>query len=292
MREPAHAQLARTFISANGVDTNTCARTAPCRTLQVAHNKTTAGGEINMLDPAGYGTVTITKSISIVNDGVGSAGILVPLSGVGITINAGDSDKINLRGLIIEGAGVGLDGIFTTSGASLTIENCVIRNLTNVGIQYAPAVASTLSVSSTFFADIGGIGINVSPSGTGAVKAVLSHIEVHNSGGAGVQIYGGISTGTLDATVADSVSTDNQYGLWVQTALSQAVTNVMVARSAFANNSVTGITVLGIGATLRLSRSTVTGNANGWIGPVQSYGDNYINGNASNESAPTSTPKK
>ena len=103
---PAHALNTRSFISANGLDTNACTRTAPCRTLQKAHDETNAGGEINMLDPAGYGTVTITKSISIVNDGVGSAGVLVPPGGIGITVNAGASDRINLRGLIIEGAGV------------------------------------------------------------------------------------------------------------------------------------------------------------------------------------------
>jgi hypothetical protein len=120
---PAQVLNTRSFISANGVDTNPCTRPAPCRTLQKAHDSTNAGGEINMLDPAGYGTVTINKAISIVNDGVGSAGVLVPSAGTGITINGGVNDIINLRGLIIEGAGVGFFGIVFNSGASLTIEH-------------------------------------------------------------------------------------------------------------------------------------------------------------------------
>src|SRR5262245_44935120 len=86
---PAQALNTRSFISANGLDTNACTRTAPCRTLQKAHDETNSGGEISLLDPGGYGTVTITKAISIVNDGVGSTGILVPSAGTGITINAG-----------------------------------------------------------------------------------------------------------------------------------------------------------------------------------------------------------
>ena len=69
---PASAANTRSFVSASGLDTNSCARTAPCRTLQAAYNNTVAGGEINMLDPAGYGPVVISHSISIVNDGVGS----------------------------------------------------------------------------------------------------------------------------------------------------------------------------------------------------------------------------
>jgi hypothetical protein len=66
---PAHAQLARTYVSSvNGNDANDCNRLTPCRTFQVAHNKTLPNGEITVLDPGGYGAVTITRNISIIND--------------------------------------------------------------------------------------------------------------------------------------------------------------------------------------------------------------------------------
>src|SRR5882724_7473349 len=104
---PAQALNTRSFVSAtSGLDTNTCSRAAPCRTFAGAYAQTAADGEINTLDPGGYGPLTITHSISIVS-GVGAAGVLVPSGQVGITINAGASDIINLRGLVIEGAGVG-----------------------------------------------------------------------------------------------------------------------------------------------------------------------------------------
>ena len=108
---PAQTLNTRSFISALGSDANPCTPSAPCRTLAFAVTETSANGEINMLDPADYGTVTIDKSISIVNNGVGSAGILVPPLGTGITINAGAADVIYLRGLFIEGGGVGSHGI-------------------------------------------------------------------------------------------------------------------------------------------------------------------------------------
>src|ERR687886_583519 len=86
---PAEAQLARTFVSnANGNDANDCSRNTPCRTFQRAHDNTLANGEITVLDPGGYGAVTITKSIGIINDGVGEAGVLVSGGANGITINA------------------------------------------------------------------------------------------------------------------------------------------------------------------------------------------------------------
>src|SRR5215472_10040235 len=135
----AQAQNAvRTFVSAaTGSDGNPCSRTAPCRSFQHAHDVTNAGGEINTLDPGGYGTVTITKSISIVS-GLGEAGVLVPSGGYGIIINAGANDTVNLRGLIIEGGGVGVTGIGLIQAKSLVIENCVVRNLTSSGIALAP----------------------------------------------------------------------------------------------------------------------------------------------------------
>src|SRR5882724_7386269 len=157
--EAAQATNTRSFVSANGSDSANCARSTPCRTLAVALTNTTAGGEINMLDPAGYGIVNITKSISIVNDGVGSAGILVPSGAAGITISAAATDIINLRGLIIEGAGVGSTGITFNSGKSLTIENCVIRNLTGDGIDFFAGAASELDVSSTLIANNGFTGV-------------------------------------------------------------------------------------------------------------------------------------
>src|SRR5215813_13690364 len=102
---PAQAQSARTFVSSLGNDAYDCARLTPCRTFQRAHDNTLASGEITVLDPGGYGAVTITKAISIINDGVGEAGILVSGGFAGITVEAGAADAVSLRGLTIKGLG-------------------------------------------------------------------------------------------------------------------------------------------------------------------------------------------
>src|SRR5262249_31392819 len=105
---PAKAQLAHTFVSAaSGNDANNCDRPTPCRTFQRAHDNTLAAGEITVLDPGGYGAITISRAISITNDGVGEAGVLVSGGGTGITVNASASDTVNLRGLTIQGIGFG-----------------------------------------------------------------------------------------------------------------------------------------------------------------------------------------
>src|SRR5665213_2601398 len=127
---PAYAQLV--YVASQGSDANNCSLQLPCRSLQHALTISDAGGEIAILNTGGYNggtTVTIDKAISIVNQGGYEAGISF-LSGVpGIVINAGPNDAVSLRGLTIEGAGVGTTGIQFNSGASLTVKNCVVRHI-------------------------------------------------------------------------------------------------------------------------------------------------------------------
>jgi Right handed beta helix region len=282
----AQALNTRSFISANGLDTNACTRTAPCRTLQVAHNNTAAGGEINMLDPAGYGTVTITKSISIVNDGVGSAGILVPSGQTGITINAGATDKVNLRGLIIEGAGVGATGIAFTSGQSLTIDNCVVRNLASNGIHFVPNASSSLAVSNTLLAANSGYGIYLQPSANDIfVFAVFNRVEAYNNGQTGIGVLGNVSTGAVQAIAADCVvglvsEPVGSRGYWAL-GTSGTPTRFSVFRSlAFGYEE--GVRAEGGPAVAIVSQSNLEGNALPFSessgGLVFSYGDNYTAG--------------
>src|SRR5579883_3053822 len=111
----------RAWVSGHGVDQASCGSPAsPCRTFQYTHDNVIApGGEIDVLDPAGYGAVTITKALSIVNDGVGTAGVQQGTTGAtAITINAGSTDTVTLRGLDIDGLGAGQSGISVqTAGA-------------------------------------------------------------------------------------------------------------------------------------------------------------------------------
>src|ERR1700688_4656310 len=145
---PAQAQATRTFVSPTGNDSAACSLAAPCRTFAAAYALTIAGGEIAVLGTAGYGTLTISKAISIVNGGGFEAGIAVPSGGVGITINALTNDAVSLRGLSVEGGGTGASGIKFNTGKFLTVENCVIRHMTSDGIDSVSTTAtSALTVS-------------------------------------------------------------------------------------------------------------------------------------------------
>jgi hypothetical protein len=283
---PAQAQLSRTYVSAaTGSNANNCDRPTPCRTFQVAHDNTLANGEIVVLDPGGYGAVTITKTISIVNDGVGEAGMLVSGGGNGITINGAAADAVSLRGLTITGIGFGGgNGIVFNSGKSLTIENCAVMGSNQLvsGIVFQPIASSNFAVSNTLVADTQVDGVEVLPIGAGNVTAVLNEVESYNNAAAG--IYVGASGGITLVTIVDSVSVNNLAGLQAASTPSQGSTNVGVAGSVLAYNNA-GVVVQEAKTDVRMGASIVTGNATSWFtsngGVFLSYGDNYVDGNAS-----------
>jgi hypothetical protein len=175
-----------------------------------------AGDEIDVLDPAGYGAVTITKTISIVNDGAGVAAIAVAIgasSGNAITINAGASDRVHLRGLTIDGRG--LNGIQFNTGGNLAIENCVVRNFTT-GINIVPSTSSSFSVSNTIASNnIPGNGIDIARIGSAVVTGVLSEV-ITNNNIVGIGVNGSSTTGaSLNVTIVDSEAFNNpDLGVW------------------------------------------------------------------------------
>lgn len=136
---PAQAQATRTWVSGVGDDVNPCSRTAPCKTFAGAISKTAAGGEINCLDPGGYGTLTITKSITV--DCTGTLGSTLNSGGInGFVINDSATASpgtivVSLRNLKINGAGTtpGLNGVRILSGKAVYISNTFIEGQNGPG---------------------------------------------------------------------------------------------------------------------------------------------------------------
>src|ERR1700674_4036498 len=142
---PALALSSRTFVSGVGSDTGSCPLAAPCRTFAYALTQTAPSGEIIVLSSAGYGAVTINQAVSIINTS-NFAGVTVA-SGNGITINAGFSDSVTLRGLTVDAGGTGSNGIVFNSGGKLTVDQCNVLNFvgtvnTGNGILITPTSGS------------------------------------------------------------------------------------------------------------------------------------------------------
>ena len=202
----AHAQATRTWVSGVGDDVNPCSRTAPCKTFAGAISKTASGGEINVLDPGGFGGVTITKPITISAEGV-EGGVLVSGTNAIVVNVPNATDNVVLRGLDIEGLGTGLSGITVLTGGNVMVENCTIHRFTVSGINFAPTVAnSQLHVSDTVIRTNGNFvastGQGILVSGTMA-KATLSRVRLE-SNVAGLKVQGSSNT-----TVVDSVASNN-----------------------------------------------------------------------------------
>jgi hypothetical protein len=277
----AHALSNRTFVSGNGSDSNPCSIAAPCRSFAGAIAQTSPGGEIAVLDTAGYGAVTITKAISIVNEEGVEAGITA--TGDGITVIASASDVVNLRGLTLVGAGSSdNNGIIFKSGGNLNIQNCVIRGFSNGnGLRLIPTGSADIDVSNTILSG-NGIGIVLQPSGTAiTVTASFEQVQMIHNGGDGFLLSGESMTGgTLHATAADSLASGNGLIGFVASSTNGDAAAVFSLISSKAINNQRGLLTTQ-NAAIFLNSSTVSGNSlNGFLiesgGVINSYGNNAI----------------
>jgi hypothetical protein len=278
---PASAQTNRTWVSGVGDDVNPCSRTAPCKTFAGAISKTAIDGEINCLDPGGYGAVTITKSITI--DCTGTFGSILAAGTNGVIINAnnaGGTDPlriVRLRGLSINGPNggtrSGIRGVSILSALQVHIEDLLIDNFTQQGIADVRTNAGQLFVSKT---------------------------TIRNNGIAGIGL--GSSGGTLNVTLDNVLLQGNNIGI-----ATAANINVMIKGSKISGNTTNGIqagggqiTVEGsaingnnVGVqvdagTVRLANNDITFNIGNAInGATSSFGLNRIVANGGAGTAPT-----
>ncbi len=266
---PASAQATRTWVSGVGDDVNPCSRTAPCKTFAGAISKTAAGGEINCLDPAGYGGVTTIKAITF-NCGYTLGSILVAGT-PGITVNAGVNDRVTIRGIQLTGVNQtptpGTIGIRILGAQAVSIENSVVSNFGQSGIQDSRTAGNTkLFIRDTIVSNNTGNGITLSA--TNNSKTDIVNTSILNN------LNGIASTTGNSSLVRRSVVAGNSTGVETDAGAQMDVDDSSI------NNNGVGIQANG---TIRMSGSDIAYNttATAGVGP-QSYGTNRMNGNTSN----------
>ena len=283
---PAQAQATRTWVSGVGDDANPCSRTAPCKTFAGAISKTSAPGEIDCLDPGEFGALTITKAITIDCEGV-IGGVLVAGTN-GITVAAGSTDKVVLRGLDFEGLGLGLDGIEFTSGATLVLDDVQIRNFTGNGVRVTSSAASALYVSHAQILNNTKAGVAIAPSASANIYATIDSSNLDNNG-TGLTVNGAASAGALRVTLHASTAAGNT-GMGVNAAGGSGSLVLVVKDSSVVNNNV-GL-ASSAAAQIAVSRSVISGNQTGLSatgGSLLTYGNNELTGNTTAQGAFTGT---
>jgi hypothetical protein len=292
---PAHAQATRTWVSGVGDDANPCSRTAPCKTFAGAISKTALNGEIDCLDPGGFGAVTITKSItidchatfgSILNSGTN--GIFVAFD----SFNAGDVRKtVRIRGVNFNGADTGVNGIRITGGSTITagvvvIEDCLIDgNFSGSahGIVDERVGGGELYISNTTVRNTGSIGIMINPGAGTAVgqiiAATLDNVRVQNCST-------GLGVGNNGVVVVNRSVFSGHTSAGIAVSGTGAAAQVSVNGSIVTANNGIGIQNLGGTVTIRLSNNDIAFNGTAISGATQSFTNNRIAGNGTVGTAP------
>jgi hypothetical protein len=278
----AYAQ-SRTWVSGVGDDVNPCSRTAPCKTFAGAISKTAVNGEINCLDPGGFGAVTITKSITIDCHEIFASVLHTGINGIIISLAAGDVRKtVRLRNINFNGVDTGLVGIKITgsaAGSAVFIEDCLIDGnfgSPGRGISDERTGGGELSISHTTVRNMGAAGIAVAPaSGATIIRATLDNVRVQNANfgvAAGNGVRMSITNSVFSGNTAAGIEDDAGATLSVD--------------SSVTTNNGTGIQS---GGTIRISNTEISFNGTGVSGAglTLSFGTNRIFGNTAAGTAPS-----
>jgi len=276
----AWAQASRTWVSGVGDDANPCSRTAPCKTFAGAISKTAPGGEIDALDPAGFGALTITKAITIDGGGGQVASVLVAGTN-GIVVQAGANDVVILRNLRFNGlngtANPGINGIRFLAGKALIVESCDIFGFSQNGIDVSvnQGTGASVSILNTTLSNNSRVGVRMTNAVANVyVRGTLSHVTIHG-GTNGVEAA---NSAAIDVTFSD-ISFFSGSGLAVT---STATSGAINAESSMLHNGVTGANVnaSATGGIIRLSNSDLFDNTGGSTnGTISSAGNNRRGGN-------------
>ncbi len=294
----AFAQATRTWVSGVGDDANPCSRTAPCKTFAGAISKTAARGLINVLDPGGFGGVTITKAITIDGGGISHGGILV--SGTnGIVINAGATDDVQIRNLNIIGTGtVDQNGIRFLSGKSLHVTNVEIQGFEGRGIDFRPTSTSRLFIRDSYIhnngntADAFSGGIAITPGATASTNASIVGSQISDNNGTGLRVDTRSVVSLRDTVV------DGNFTFGISAVATSDFAIVSASDCDFSGNGFaamaghSGVLSQGAAADVQLSTSTISHNDTGLRsvsgGAIRSYGNNRVFDNDV-DGAPTAT---
>ena len=280
----AQAQATRTWVSGVGDDANPCSRTAPCKTFAGAISKTAACGEISVLDPGGFGAVTITKSITI--DGTGTLAGILAAGTTGIIINAAATDVITLRGISIDGACTGIRGINVLQAKTVNVEDCVIFRFAGEGILVNETSDLNLNVRNTVIRDNTGDGISATTSsGSLRVRGTLDNVRLSGNGN-GLHA----KSGTLITARNCVFSNNTTNGIFADATASSGAAVVFVAASQISLNGGNGVRAGNAGnlgtSGIEIAQNQIDSNTGNGVlistnGLVNTFSNNSIQGNGS-----------
>jgi len=292
----AAASAQRTFVASHGAPANTafnCSITKPCRAFSDALGVTNDGGEVIVIDSAGYGPMTIAKSVSIIAPAGVYAGISAPgaLSGVDID---GAGVSVVLHGLTINGSGGIGSGVHMKNGSALAMEDCAIANFSagaGVWIETAALVKIAGAVfGNNYIGVLVGFGATVNVANSQVVKNTLEGIALIAMSGTNINLF--IADTLVSGTGISDYCIINTTA---PAAIGPVVGNISAIRVTVTGCDF-GITNNPLGAgtgTLTVSNSMVTGNGTGFsnsiLGTFNSLGTSQVSGNTNDISGAITT---
>jgi hypothetical protein len=279
------AQATRTWVSGVGDDANPCSRTAPCKTFAGAISKTATCGEISVLDPGGFGAVTITKSITI--NGTGTLAGILAANVTGVIVNAPAGDTVILRDISINGSCSGLNGIRYIAGKVLMVDHCWIygfRGSPGRGIDVALTAAGKLKVIDSVIENVleDGVHMNIT---AGQLTATIDKTRIMNCDQDGIDTNGNVRGAFSNCLITHNTTTG------IKATTTNSLLNIDDTQLSFSSVGLQSVA----GSSIRVSDSIIAQNSTGLNpngGTIDSFQGNSLIGNTTAGAFSTTTPKQ
>jgi hypothetical protein len=280
----ANAQASRTWVSGVGDDVNPCSRTAPCKTWAGAISKTAANGEINALDPGGFGTLTITKSITVNGIGTNASTLNSGLNAFTINYDSFGADvrkSVRIRNVNTQGFDSGTGGIrilgAASSGSEVLIESVFIDGNNAApgrGINDNRTGGGTLFVNDVTISNCSGTGIAIAPTtGSTRIDATIINTRIYNC------LFGVVASSGSRVTVNNTTASHCTTGAgFAAESPNGGTSELNVSNSVTSGNSI-GVQQF-VNGTIRIGNSDISHNTTAVSGTVLSYGNNRVSGGA------------
>jgi hypothetical protein len=283
----ANAQASRTWVSGVGNDANPCSRTAPCKTFAGAISKTAENGEIDVLDPGGYGVLTITKAITINGQSTLGSVLAVGTNGINVNVTTNPATAVvYIHDIQFNGINSGIHGINYTAGSTLVVDNCHIYGFTGDGIHVSGTGGLRLKVSDTQIEHNAGSSLSLDTS-AGQVLTMINRCYLQD-GASGIEAKNNIRAGVAN-TIISHMSDSG-----IKTTGTDSIINADDLFVTFCNTGLKSNNA-GTPSHIRLSDSIVTQNVTGLdhtAGTIDSVQGNSVFGNFTDGTFSTTAAKQ
>lgn len=288
----AMALTTQVYVGKTGAaDTVGCGATYaanPCLTLTFALTQVSPNGAVIIKETGIYDPVFVAQPVTIQKDQGVTAWIYATSTTPAVIVSNAATDDFKLLGVnVIAGPGTNSTiGVQILGARRVELQGNSIRGFLNNAISVTTTTATDMFLRDLTISGHSSHCVNIAPSGSGVVRAIIRDSRIDHCAGQGVRTDGANSTGMIQTSIIDSFVGYTTLNCVTSIAGTAQQVNSLVQNTTIEGTSGAGVAANGTNAFVHLKSATITTTATAVLaqngGVVNSFGDSmiYFNANA------------